>query len=125
MISVKTAIIDGKEIVFNEGEMVLSTDKIISNFAKFPLADVLGYAITMFGAGLAVAGMYEKRDPAVKTWVVWLSIILVGLGAFVLGFAGVAEDTVKTIITAVFGLVVIIAGLIVPVAIPKNKKANN
>ena len=33
-ISVKTAIIDGKEIVFSEGEMVLPTDKIISNFAK-------------------------------------------------------------------------------------------
>lgn len=114
-----------KRVLLIIGLIVLIAGVIISNFAKFPLADVLGYAITMFGAGLAVAGMYEKRDPAVKSWVVWLSIILVGLGAFVLGFAGVAEDTVKTIITAVFGLVVIIAGLIVPVAIPKNKKANN
>ena len=112
-----------KRVLLIIGLIVLIAGVIISNFAKFPLADVLGYAIT--GAGLAVAGMYEKRDPAVKTWVVWLSIILVGLGAFVLGFAGVAEDTVKTIITAVFGLVVIIAGLIVPVVIPKNKKANN
>jgi len=111
-----------KRVLLIIGLIVLIAGVIISNFAKFPLADVLGYAITMFGAGLAVAGMYEKRDPAVKTWVVWLSIILVGLGAFVLGFAGVAEDTVKTIITAVFGLVVIIAGLIVPVVIPKNKK---
>lgn len=114
-----------KRVLLIIGLIVLIAGVIISNFAKFPLADVLGYAITMFGPGLAVAGMYEKRDPAVKTWVVWLSIILVGLGAFVLGFAGVAEDTVKTIITAVFGLVVIIAGLIVPVVIPKNKKANN
>ena len=114
-----------KRVLLIIGLIVLIAGVIISNFAKFPLADVLGYAITMFGAGLAVAGMYEKRDPTVKTWVVWLSIILVGLGAFVLGFAGVAEDTVKTIITAVFGLVVIIAGLIVPVVIPKNKKANN
>ena len=110
-----------KRVLLIIGLIVLIAGVIISNFAKFPLADVLGYAITMFGAGLAVAGMYEKRDPAVKTWVVWLSIILVGLGAFVLGFAGVAEDKVKTIITAVFGLVVIIAGLIVPVVIPKNK----
>lgn len=114
-----------KRVLLIIGLIVLIAGVIISNFAKFPLADVLGYAITMFGAGLAVAGMYEKRNPAVKTWVVWLSIILVGLGAFVLGFVGVAEDTVKTIITAVFGLVVIIAGLIVPVVILKNKKANN
>ena len=108
-----------KRVLLIIGLIVLIAGVIISNFAKFPLADVLGYAITMFGAGLAVAGMYEKRDPDGKTF------ILVGLGAFVLGFAGVAEDTVNTIITAVFGLVVIIAGLIVPVVIPKNKKANN
>lgn len=80
-----------KRVLLIIGLIVLIAGVIISNFAKFPLADVLGYAITMFGAGLA----------------------------------GVAEDTVKTIITAVFGLVVIIAGLIVPVVIPKNKKANN
>lgn len=115
-----------KRILLIIGLILMIAGVIVSNFAKFPLADVLGYAVTMFGAGLAVAGIYEKRDPSVKTWVVWLGIILVGLGAFILGFAGVAEDTVKTIITAVFGLVVIIAGLIVPVAIPKkNKKANN
>ncbi len=114
-----------KRVLLIIGLIVMIAGVIVSNFVKFPLADVLGYAVTMFGAGLAVAGMYEKRDLSVKTWAVWLSIILVGLGAFALGFAGVAEDTVKTIITAVFGLVVIIAGLIVPVVIPKNKKATN
>lgn len=114
-----------KRVLLIVGLIVMIAGVIVSNFAKFTLADVLGYAVTMFGAGLAVAGMYEKRDPSVKTWVVWLGIILVGLGAFVLGFAGVTEDTVKTIITAIFGLAVIIAGLIVPVAIPKNKKTKN
>ena len=33
-ISVKAAIIDGKDIMFKEGEMTLSTDRIISTFAK-------------------------------------------------------------------------------------------
>ena len=109
-----------KRILLIIGLIVMIVGVIVSNSAKFPLSDVLGSAVTMFGAGLAVASMYEKRDPSVKTWVVWLGIILVGLGAFILGFAGVAEDTVKTIITAVFGLVVIIVGLIVPVVVPKK-----
>ena len=71
-----------KRVLLVVGLIVLIAGVIVSNFAKFPLADVLGYAVTMFGAGLAVAGMYEKRDPSVKTWVVWLGIILVGFGAF-------------------------------------------
>lgn len=109
-----------KRILLIIGLIVLIAGDIVSIFAMFPLAVVLGYAVTMFGAGLTVAGMYVKRDPPVKTWVIWLSIILVELGALMLGFSGVAEDTVKTIITAVFGLVVIIAGLIVPVVVPKK-----
>ena len=84
-----------------------------SYFAKWELADITGFALTMFGAGLAAATMWGKRDQSKKLWVSILGIVLIGIGAFSLGFLGFAKDTVTIIISSVFGLVAIIAGLIV------------
>ena len=93
----------------------------ISYFAKWELADVSGFAVTMFGAGLMCANIWNKRDKTVKTWLSVLSLVLVGVGAFIIGFGGVvAESLVTTIVSSVFGFVAIIAGLIIP-AIAKKK----
>lgn len=93
----------------------------ISYFAKWELADVSGFASVMFGAGLMCANIWNKRDTTVKTWLSILSLALVGVGCFVVGFGGViAESTMATIITSVFGFIAIIAGLIIP-AIAKKK----
>ena len=65
-ISMKTAIIDGKEVHFEEGEMALSTDNIISTFAKdksktFILGDLfvgeyqLGLMISEFTTGSLIS----------------------------------------------------------------------
>ena len=51
-----------------------------------------------------------------------LSLVLVGVGAFIVGFGGViAESMVATIISSVFGFVAIIAGLIISAVANKNK----
>lgn len=94
----------------------------ISYFVKWELADVSGFAITMFGAGLATANLWNKRNKGIKTWLSVISLILVGVGAFVVGFGGIiAESMVTTIITSVFGFVAIIAGLIVSGIANKSK----
>lgn len=89
---------------------------VISYFAKFPLAQMSGFAVTMFGAGLAVGKLWNDRDKTAKSWLVILSMVLVGLGAFVAGLTGViTEAQVTAIIGYVFSLILIIAGVITSV----------
>lgn len=103
------------------GILLIVVGTVITYFAKWELADVTGFAVIMFGAGLATANMWNKRNKEAKTWTSILSLILVGLGAFAVGFGGIiAESLVTTIISSVFGFVVIIAGLIVASIQAKN-----
>ena len=89
---------------------------IISYFAKLPLAQVSGFAVTMFGAGLAVGKLWNDREKTAKGWLVILSMVLVGLGAFIAGLTGViTEAQVTAIIGYVFSLILIIAGIITSV----------
>ena len=86
---------------------------IIGYFAKFPLAQMSGFAITMFGAGLAVGKLWNDRDKTAKSWLVILSMVLVGLGAFFAGLTGVITETqVTDIIGYVISLILIIAGIV-------------
>ena len=76
----------------------------------------------MFGAVLVTANLWDKRDKTAKTWMAVLSLVLVGVGAFIVGFGGViAESMVATIISSVFGFVAIIAGLIISAVANKKK----
>ena len=106
------------------GILMIVAGTAISYFAKWALADVTGFAVIMFGAGLATANMWNKRNKEAKTWASILSLVLVGLGAFVAGFGGIiSESLVTTIISSVFGLVAIIAGLFITAMQAKNQKA--
>lgn len=92
------------------GVILVVAGAAVSHFAKFPQAEVIGLASTMFGAGAVAAGFWDKRE---KTDALSVStIICVAAGAFLLGFGGFVESTMTTIITGVIGLVAIIAGLI-------------
>lgn len=95
---------------------------IISYFAKLPLAQVSGFAVTMFGAGLAVGKLWNDREKTAKGWLVILSMVLVGLGAFIAGLTGViTEAQVTAVIGYVFSLILIIAGIIASVVANKPK----
>lgn len=91
-------------------------------FAKWELADVEGFALTMFGAGIAASVMWNKRDPGKKIYISLVGIILIGIGGFVLGFGGFDKATVPVIISSVFGLISIIAGLIISALQIKKEK---
>lgn len=67
---------------------------VVSYLGKFELADISGFAVTMFGAGLAAATLWGKHDKSNKLWVSVLGIVLIGAGAFALGFLGFAENTI-------------------------------
>ena len=99
---------------------------VICYFCKFELAQITGFAMTMFGAGLAVANLWESRNKEAKSWLVILGIVLVGLGAFVAGlFQLIAKDQITQIISLVVSLVMLIAGIVtVIVANTTAKKLN-
>ena len=95
------------------GILFIVIGTVVSYFAKWELADISGFAVTMFGAGLMVANLWNKRSETSKVYYSIASLVLVGVGAFICGFAGmISESLVTTIISSVFGFVVIIAGLI-------------
>lgn len=84
------------------------------NGESFPQAEVLSMASVMFGAGLACANLWDKRNKEKKNWINILTLVLVGVGAFILGFFRVVEENTMTIIiTTVIGLISIISGLVV------------
>lgn len=101
-----------KNIFLIIGLLMVIAGVAIAYFAKFELADMTGFALTMFGAGIATSQLWQKRDKTQKTWLTVLAVSLVGVGAYLLGFGGFSKETMTTVITMVFGLVGIIAGLI-------------
>ena len=85
----------------------------ISYFAGIPEVQLLGFAVTMFGAGLLVANMWKDRKPTANKVLIILSLALVGVGAFIAGITGVlSEEQVKSLIGLTVALVLFVAGLI-------------
>lgn len=86
----------------------------ISYFAQFDGAKITGFAVTMFGAGLAVNQLWNERKPEAKTWLVVLGIALIGLGSFIAGlFAVMSIEQIKTYVGLIFAVILFIAGLVV------------
>lgn len=86
----------------------------VSYFAQFDGAKITGFAVTMFGAGLAVNQLWNERKPEAKTWLVVLGIALVGIGSFIAGLFLVMDiEQIKTYVGLIFAVIVFIAGLVV------------
>lgn len=86
----------------------------VSYFAQFDGAKITGFAVTMFGAGLAVNNLWNERKPEAKTWLVVLGIALVGIGSFIAGLFLVMDiEQIKTYVGLIFAVIVFIAGLVV------------
>lgn len=111
-----------KKLLLISGLLLVVIGVVFGYFASFSLADIISFSTTMFGAGLAAASMYEKRDVSRSPWFCVLCIVLVGVGAMCLGFAGFVEKTMTTVITSIFGLVGIVAGLVISAITSKKTK---
>lgn len=95
----------------------------ISYFAGIPEVQLVGFAVTMLGAGLLVANIWKERKPTAKSWLIVLSLALVGIGSFLAGVTGVlSEEQVKSIIGYTLALIMLIAGIIVQAVANKSPK---
>lgn len=95
----------------------------LSYFAKIPELALTGFAVTMLGAGMLVANIWKDRKPEAKSWLVILSLALVGIGAFIAGLTGVlSEEQVKSLIGYTLALILLIAGLITQFIANKTAK---
>lgn len=98
---------------------------VVSYFAKFEVAQITAFAVTMFGAGLAVNQLWTGRNKEAKTALVILGICLIGIASFIAGlFAFLQLEQVKSLIGLIFSVVVFIAGLIVTLIGNKVKQDN-
>ena len=96
----------------------------ISYFAQFDALKITGFAVTMFGAGLAVNQLWNERKPEAKTWLVVVGIALVGIGSFTAGLFSIMDvEQIKTYIGLIFAIITFIAGLIVTYIGNKKAKA--
>ena len=99
---------------------VIIAGSIVSRLALFEQSDLVGFAITMLGAGLAVSNLWKKRSAKVKTSVTILAMSLVGLGSFFAGLTGaLSESQVTTVIGYVFSFGSIAVGTLIDVVATK------
>lgn len=100
------------KIVTMIGVVLTVAGVVVAGFVDIPMADLLGIATSMVGAGVACAGVIKKSQGKNKA-LVYSSVAMIAVGAFLMPFVGIAESTVTQIITVVGGLVALVAGLIV------------
>lgn len=90
----------------------------LAAFTDVPIAEYSGIALAFVGAAMACVTTWSKSEK--KDWKVIVSIVLIAVGAFALGFAGVAGDAISKIIAAVGGVVLLIFGIISSIKLEKK-----
>lgn len=91
---------------------------VFSAFSDVPVAEFIGLAVAAAGTGLACVGVYQKSEK--KDWKVIVAMVLIVAGAFLLGLAGISTSLVTELLTAVFGIIALIVGIITAINIKKN-----
>lgn len=107
-----------KKLLFIIGLILLVAGCVVSYFAEVPQVTVIAIAGEALGLALTIAAAYSAAEK--KTWKTYVTLICVPVGALLLGFAGMAKDTMTILITSVIGLVALIIGLI-PVFLVKRE----
>ena len=107
-----------KNILIYLGVAVLIAATIIAQFTGVPHADFIQLAGLAVGLALAVIGTVKKAEK--KDWKLYGSISGVIIGSMLLVFAGVTEEKITSIMTLVFGLVVIVISIL-PAVIKKKE----
>lgn len=80
--------------------------------------ELAGYSI---GLACCIVGIISKAEK--KDWKLYVAIIGIVIGSALLVFAGVTEDKIKTLITTIFGLVVLVASMLpVLLSVKKDKE---
>lgn len=107
-----------KNIFLWIGVALIIAATVIGQFTGVGIAvylELAGYAIGLASCILGVITKTEKKD-----WKLYVSIIGIVIGSALLVFAGVSKDIITTLISAISGVVVLIAGLL-PVFLAKKE----
>lgn len=107
-----------KNILIWIGVAFIIAATIIGQFTGIEVAmwiELAGFAV---GLAACIVGIYKKAEK--KDWKLFASIIGIVVGAILLAFAGVAKETITSLISLVVGIVALIAGLLPTIL---NKKA--
>jgi hypothetical protein len=107
------------KIVTIIGVVLVVGGAITATFAGIPIADLLGVAVSMVGAGVTCVG-FIKKSAGKNKGLTYAAVAMIAVGAFLMPFVGIAETTVTQIITVVGGLVSLITGLFVAYQAQKN-----
>jgi len=79
--------------------------------------ELVGWAVGLACCIIGIVSKAEKKD-----WKLYASIAGIVVGVSLLAFAGVTEDKIKTLVTAIIGLVALIASVIPAFVIKKDTK---
>lgn len=92
------------------GIVLMIIGAILTYFAKMPLEIAIGIVSSAVGLGLIISAAYIKAEK--KDWKLLLTIVCLATGGLLVGLAGMAKETATSLVSAIVGLVVMIAGLI-------------
>lgn len=111
-----------KNILTVIGIVLAVVGAVVGSFIGFEAGQLTAFAVTMFGAGLAVANMWKGRKEETKTWLAVLSMALIGVGAFIAGITGIVSETQLTsVIGYAISIALVIGGIITSIV---QKKLN-
>lgn len=95
------------------GIILVVAGAIVSVFAGVSQAEIIGIATAMVGAGVLCTNIVKKAKSENKNMVlVYISMGLIAVGAFLTSLLGMHENTVTQIIVTAIGLVTLIVGLV-------------
>lgn len=100
------------------GLVLIVAGSALAYFTTVPIAEYSGIAVAALGLALSIVGVLNKTEK--KTWKEYVAIACFAVGGLLCGFAGFSDAIVTQVITAVFGVVALIAGLIVSFIKAKN-----
>lgn len=109
-----------KNILIWIGVVFVIIGTAVGQFVGIQAASLIELAGWTIGLACCVVGIVSKSEK--KDWKLYLSIVGIIIGVALLAFAGVSEDKIKTLITAVIGLVILIASIIPALVVKKDTK---
>lgn len=93
---------------------------IVSCFSDIAVVDIVALAVSFGSAGALCATTFNNSEK--KDWKTYVSIILIAVGAFGLGFCGVTTEVISKVISAVAGLIAVILGIITAIKVDTSNK---